>query len=134
MEVSFAITCDDERTILSSQMDKAAWVSIEKLIECLNRDSSSSISGQMFGWKSKGYLANARDAYGWRRAIERIKEEDLLAALRRCGEESASLARSKPIMLKIAGEITNALIHSYQGRHKISFIQIEDVDPSGRAT
>ncbi len=134
MEDSFAIRCDEEQTILSSKMDKTAWVSIEKLVACLNHDPSSPANGQMFGWMSKGYLANARDAYGWRRAIERIKEEDLAAVIARYGEGAASLAKSKPIMLKIAGEITNALIHSYQDRHRISFVQIEDVDPSGSAT
>ena len=128
--VYFAIECCEEHTVLSSKMERAAWSAIESLARCLNHDLSLAAKDQMFTWRAQNYLANARDPYAWRRLIDQIKDEiDLSAALARCqdrGEESVlNLAKSKPIMLKISGEIANALIHSYQNRHAISFRQLD---------
>jgi hypothetical protein len=129
----FAIFCDGEGMIFSSKIERPAWQALEKLVAVLDESSSKAT---MFGWKSQGYQATARDTYAWRRAIDAIKEADLslLASKIQNPGEGAPLMKSKPIMLRVTGEVTNALIHSYQNQHKIRFIQIDSVEPSGRAT
>jgi hypothetical protein len=118
-------------------MDNVAWVSIETLVRSLGSKSGGA-DPKLFGWKERGYLAQPKDPFTWRRIIDEIKDKDLsFIASTLDGEQEervASLMKSKPIMLKIAGEITNALYHSYQNRHKISLVQIESMDPSGFAT
>jgi hypothetical protein len=129
-----AIVCEEERTVLSSKLPDEAWIAIEQLVQRLE---DSSRPGDLVAWKGTGYMATSRDVFAWRRSIDAIKETELsVLAESQSGEKegAATLMRSKPIMLRVAGEITNALNHSYQNRHRIGFVQIDSTEPSGEAT
>jgi hypothetical protein len=133
----FAILCDSEQVVLSSKTEDKAWTAVEALAQQLNSSLSEAGLRVMFGWKGKSHMADAKETYAWRRTIDSIKESDLSAQASMwtgASEDVRLLIKSRPIMLRMAGEITNALMHSYQNRHKISFSQIESVEPSGRAT
>jgi hypothetical protein len=127
-----AIRCDSEPgVILSSDLESEAWDAIETLVNSLN--SRGQIVGNLFLWKSnKSHIAKAKETYAWRAVIDLIKENDLgklgqeieLEALKNSNSHPSQLLRSKPIMLRVAGEITNALIHSYNNRHAITFFSV----------
>jgi hypothetical protein len=131
----FALKCEEEQTVLSSRMEASAWHAIEKLAGRLSGDLSESDRTSLSSWKSQDHMALAKEIYFWRRAIDLIKDTDLSSIIWQPSEdEMKGLMKSKPVMLKIAGEITNALMHSHQNRHRVSFFQIESVEPSGFAT
>lgn len=131
----FTIRCDTESGVLiSSQMEAEAWDSIFTLVQFLERDKYASVKRALFSWKDQeAYLANAKETYAWRGVIDSIKAVDLsevASQLESEGKNSSSLVRSKPIMLRVAGEITNALLHSYTSQHRITFFQCDSSDPS----
>jgi hypothetical protein len=132
----FAIRCDTEsRSLISSKIEAEAWDSISSLAEFLERERYPSVKESLFGWRDQeAHLASARETYAWRGVIESIKAADLseiTAQIEKIGNVSPfSLTKSKPIMLRIAGEITNALLHSYTNHHKITFFQCDLKDPS----
>ncbi|MHB1868353.1 MAG: hypothetical protein ACYCPP_05345 [Nitrososphaerales archaeon] len=121
--LDYALCCDDESGIaLSNWRALEIWGSLEKLILILLKDSNFSTHSILYSWKDGHHLALAKEPYSWRAALEEIKNSDLLAKCAHLekGEEK-TLITDKPTMLKIAGEITNGLMHSYTSRHKISF-------------
>lgn len=126
------IRCDNEQgLVISSEMEEEAWKAIERLMPLLRQDRTFLES--LFSWKQKAStIASARETYSWRGAIDLIKENDLGE---KCGSlkedpEILFLMKSKPIMLRMAGEITNALIHSYNLQHRITFTQRVSAEPS----
>ena len=121
----FAIRCDTEGgTVLSSEIEVDAWDAIEQLISFLNKENAKG----MFNWKSRDRRTEAREVYAWRSSIDLIKDSDL-SVVDISGVVSP-LTRSKPIMLRMAGEITNALLHSYNLGHRITFFQCDEKEPS----
>jgi hypothetical protein len=132
----FAISCDTESSMLiSSKLEIEAWDSILSLVEILRRDKYPSVKDSLFAWRyQQSYLSNAKQTYEWRGIIDSIKEANLSALaseLQREGRMNPSeLVKSRPIMLRVAGEITNALIHSYTNQHRISFFQCDFTEPS----
>lgn len=84
----------------------------------------------LYAWKEGHHHALAKEQYAWRSALEEIKNSDLSSKCADVKREDAVLMADKPVMLKIAGEITNALMHSYTSRHKISFVQRTSNVPS----
>jgi predicted component of viral defense system (DUF524 family) len=111
-------------------MEREAWRAIERLIPLLA--SKEDISENLFSWKLRPKrIVSARETYSWRRAIDLIKEANLdekCAALKE-NPEVLFLMKSKPIMLRMAGEITSALLHSYNLAHKITFSQSSSTKP-----
>lgn len=127
----FVLICNDEPLLapLSNGRTEDSWEGIEDLLRILLKDSKFASETDLFAWKKSGHLASAREPYAWRAAIEEIKESDLTArcdSVRENGEKFI-LITDKPAMLKIAGEITNGLFHSYTSRHKISFVPAQSV-------
>ncbi len=121
----YALSCDDEPgLVLSNWRALEVWGALEKLIQILLKDSNFSNFKVLYAWKENRHLALAKEPYAWRAAIEEIKNSDLTA---KCAmienREEAALMSDKPTMLKIAGEITNSLMHSYTARHKLNFSQ-----------
>ncbi len=123
----YSIKCLDENSrTLSSEMELRAWDSIEFLVKTLLGQEPPK-QKELFGWKyEKSHVATASESYGWRSAIDYIKGANLSDLGGQEEEKAAidsqfSLVRSKPIMLRLAGEITNALLHSYDNRHRLSF-------------
>ncbi|MGA2875227.1 MAG: hypothetical protein ABSE82_06775 [Nitrososphaerales archaeon] len=121
----YALVCDDESgLVLSNWRALEVWSALEKLIQMLLKDSDFSNFKVLYSWKENHHLAVAKEPYAWRAAIEEIKNSDLTA---KCAmienREEATLMSDKPTMLKIAGEITNGLMHSYAARHKLNFSQ-----------
>jgi hypothetical protein len=108
-----------------------------------NDRNSSAVALSPFDWKDVQMRASARQAYAWRNVIEDVKNSDLGSKLgegrmshhprgrtqrsrgaekKDMGEdEEIALASDKPTMLKLAGEVTNALLHSYTRAHVIRF-------------
>jgi hypothetical protein len=131
---NFAIKCEVESLVISSSFEKEAWDSIEALVESQEKEVSNSSAIILFLWKKeRNHLATAKETYIWRKVIDSIKASDLAqisSDLNKLGKGAFPLAGSKPIMLRVAGEITNALIHSYSHQHKISFIQCDSKAPS----
>jgi len=121
--LDYALCCDDESGLaLSNWRALETWEALEKLILILLKDSNFSTHSMLYSWKDGHHLALAKEPYSWRAALEEIKSSDLsvkCAGLEK-GEEKILMA-DKPAMLKIAGEITNGLMHSYTTRHKVSF-------------
>lgn len=73
-------------------------------------------------WKNKPKRkAIAKDPYAWRAVIDTLKNSDLKAMCMGKTAEDLVVLTDKPLMLKIAGEITSALMHSYNLGHRISF-------------
>lgn len=100
------------------------------MISILLKDSSFSSVENLYAWKGSKHLASAKEPYAWRAALEEIKDSDLSAKCQSESREAAVIMADKPTMLKIAGEITNALLHSYTARHKVSFVQRTSNVPS----
>lgn len=132
----FAFKCETEKgLVITSTLEEAAWKAVEELVVFLIGNESNSKGEELFSWKKeKGHQANAKETYAWRNVIESIKTIDLESLSSDGGQEKegsvSGLRRSRPIMLRVAGDITNALIHSYDNRHRITFFQIDDVEPS----
>ena len=106
------------------------WNALERLIAILLKDSSFSSQETLYAWKEGEHRALAKEPYAWRAALEEIKNSDLSAKCVGLSKQEIILMADKPAMLKIAGEITNALMHSYTLRHKISFVQRMSNAPS----
>lgn len=119
----YSISCVDEGGLhLSNSHEEEMWNSIQKLLELLVRETQFSSMQTLFAWKeNKGHRASAREAYAWRGAIEEIKNNDLMKVTSSLKPEEVTLIADKPAMLKMAGEITNALLHSYGKMHLIRF-------------
>ncbi|MDG6997585.1 MAG: hypothetical protein JRN15_00555 [Nitrososphaerota archaeon] len=127
-----AIICDDEggRTI-SNIHDEELWVALESLLLILRTGSNFVPNGILEKWKTPHHQVSASEVYAWRASMEEIKNCDLAAKCAAKREDSLySLMIDKPTMLKISGEITNALMHAYNSRHKISFNQNASKVPS----
>ncbi len=128
----YAIRCESEQgLVLSNEIEQEAWEAIERLIPLLVKDEA--FIGYLFSWKGRpSSTASARETYSWRRAIDLIKESDLGEKCNASKENPriVILMKSKPIMLRMAGEITNALLHSYNLGHKITFFQSSRTVPS----
>ena len=126
----FSILCTDESLILSNERALEVWLTLDDLLEILLKESSFASSTILFTWKSEPrHLASAKEPYAWRAAIEEIKDSDLnvkCAALK-VDPDKFVLITDKPVMLKIAGEITSAVLHSYTSRHGISFVPVQRV-------
>jgi hypothetical protein len=131
--MQFALTCDEESSELSNSHELEIWQALESLTEILQTGSQLPQNELLLSWKSSHHHTTAREAYGWRAVIEEIKNSDLPT---RCAKEKQdpkyTLMIDKPAMLKIAGEITNALLHSYTRGHRVSFQNVSK-EPSGFA-
>ena len=85
----------------------------------------------LYAWKEQHHRATAREPYAWRAVLEEIKNSDLgskCADLQ--GKEEFVLMTDKPTMLKIAGEITSSLLHSYLFETPDLFVQSVSKVPS----
>lgn len=128
---NYALCCVDEsQAILSNWRSLELWDSLERLITLLLKEASFSSLQTLYAWKEGGHQALSKEPYAWRTALEEIKNSDLSAKCANESRENAVLMADKPTMLKIAGEVTNALMHSYTLRHKITFIQRTSNVPS----
>lgn len=119
----YALCCVEESGLaLSNWHSLELWNSLEKLTGILLRDSNFSSFNYLYAWKEGDHLAMAKEPYAWRAAIEKIKDSDLATKCESVkNREEAILMSDKPAMLKLAGEIANALMHSYTARHKLNF-------------
>lgn len=127
-ETKFVIVCEDESAFLTNSRTNVHWSALDELVLTLVRFSNFSDESNLFNWKKRpGRIASAREAYAWRGALEEIKNSDLTE---RCAEfrtdpKKFVLITDKPAMLKIAGEVTNSLLHSNAKRHRISFSPLQ---------
>jgi hypothetical protein len=130
-KLDFAICCDDEKQrILSNWRGLETWEALENLLDNLMKGSSSPRLSILYAWKKGQHQSSAKEPYAWRSALEEIKNSDLFEMCAQMSKsEEKTLMTDKPAMLKIAGEITNSLMHSYEAHHKISFIQRESKVP-----
>lgn len=134
--LNFAITCDDEPSVLlSNERREESWDTLNELALALLRSSGFASESVLFAWKrEKHHLASVRESYAWRSVLEEIKNANLPENCQefRADSQKFILITDKPVMLKIAGEITNSLLHSYTLRHHISFVPVhrESKDPS----
>jgi hypothetical protein len=124
--VALGIRCLEEDKIISSDIEVDGWISIRNVLLNLTGRENCEL---LFSWEDRKSIATAKEVYAWRRAIDVIKEHDLAKELGPVARDSPALMKSRPIMLKIAGEITTALMHSYDNRHRI-FIQSSSTVPS----
>ena len=122
-EKFYVITCDDEGILpLSNKHTRQIWMSVQKLLSILVRDDQFASIQTLFVWRERPhYRATAKEAYAWRGAIEEIKNNDLANKCKGLSHSEALLLADKPAMLKLAGETTNALLHSYTRGHAITF-------------
>ena len=92
------------------------------MMEYLVKQTNFAKPDILFSWKKTHHQAEAKEPYFWRFALDELKNSDLTAVCSEArGREDFVLMRDKPAMLKIGGEITNSLMHSYTARHKITF-------------
>ena len=121
----YSFCCDDESGLeLSNRRSEDLWNALFDLVEVLLEKETFASRDSLFSWKEKqGYLASAKDGYGWRAALDEIKNSDLEKECSRAQieKERMIVMTDKPAMLKIGGEITNGLMHSYSKNHRISF-------------
>ncbi len=125
----FAIICNDEssNSLLSNERTAEIWNTLDELIATLLKSSAFAPEASLFAWKKESrHLASPREPYAWRAAIEEIKNSELTSMCQdfRGDAEKFVLITDKPAMLKIAGEITSSLLHSYTSRHRISFVPV----------
>lgn len=125
----FAIRCESEGgLILSSELEADAWQSIDLLAAFLEERKNPSANSMLFSWKlEEAHYAKAKEVYAWRGVIDSLKQADLSechSSIKSSKGKSFPLIQSKPIMLRVAGEITNALLHSYNNRHMMSFSSV----------
>ncbi len=128
----FAITCDDENgAVLSNKSELSTWQALEGLVGIFKEKSLVGSFDAFIAMKISGHAASARETYAWREVLEAIKNNDLKELCAGFKDQMIqSLIMDRPVMLKIAGEVTNALMHSYNLKHKITFSQISPNDPS----
>ncbi len=125
----YAIRCDTESgTLISSKIELEAWNAILAFVEILEHEKHISVKQSLFYLMDhEAHLASAGETYAWRNVIDSIKASDLSEVSSRSkshGATFSALVKSKPIMLRMAGEISNALLHSYTNRHKITFFSV----------
>lgn len=135
---SFVLVCETESGIvLSSELEREAWKANETLVKVLLKQSGRE-DDLLFSWKKLGtsHLASSKETYAWRGVIDSIKAANLeeMSANKIGRARWSPLIKSKPIMLRVAGEITNSLLHSYNNRHRIAFIQCDSTRPSSVPT
>jgi hypothetical protein len=136
---SFALVCETESGIvLSSELEREAWDANETLVKLLLKENGKKDDDLLFSWKKLGktHLASSKETYSWRGIIDSIKAANLedIHANKIESAKRSPLIKSKPIMLRVAGEITNSLLHSYNYRHRIAFIQCDSTRPSSVPT
>ena len=119
----YVISCDDEGNLpLSNKHIGQIWISLQKLLQILVTDSQFVSMETLFAWKEKPHhMVTAKESYAWRGAIEEIKNSDLVKKCKDLSHSEVRIVADKPAMLKIAGETTNALHHSYTSGHAITF-------------
>jgi hypothetical protein len=126
-----AINCEDESLLLTNEHSQAIWDAFQDLIEILLKESNFASPEVLFAWKQSKHLAQAKEPYAWRAALDEIKDSNLSA---KCSEyrglDEFVLMTDKPAMLKLGGEVANSLMHSYTSKHKITFGQSASKDPS----
>lgn len=125
------IVCEDEGgRALSNDHDIDLWNALDLLVNIL-KTSSDLPTEVLEAWKSPRHPVSAREVYAWRAAMEEIKNSELVARCAgRKNDPLYGLMTDKPAMLKISGEITNALMHGYNSRHKITYTQSVSNVPS----
>ena len=125
------IVCEDEGgRALSNDHDIDLWNALDLLVNIL-KTSSDLPTEALEAWKSPRHSVSAREVYAWRAAIEEIKNSELAARCTgRKNDPLYGLMTDKPAMLKISGEITNALMHGYNSRHRITYTQSVSKVPS----
>jgi len=125
----FALVCNDEvANFLSNSRSKNVWAALEDLVKTLGQSGRLPEEKILFAWEREPpHCATAKEAYGWRAVLEEIKNADLTTKCieYRADPEKFVLITDKPTMLKVAGEVTNSLLHSNTSRHKISFVKIQ---------
>ena len=125
----YCITCDDESSlVLSNKREEKLWQDFESLVEILAKDAEDLPSiAVLMEWKNKSKRkAVAKDPYSWRAVIDALKNSDLKAKCKGKSAEELTILTDKPLMLKIAGEVTSALMHSYNLGHRISFSKTQN--------
>jgi len=132
----FAFSCESENgMLLSNKIELEAWDSIENLVSRLTGDDHVSPRDSLFSWRTNpSHSASAKETYRWREVIDSIKTANLESTfdeVEKQAKRQFPLIKSRPVMLRIAGEITNALLHSYSYKHKIRFSQCDSIEPSG---
>ena len=127
----YAISCDDESGLyLSNKRSLEMWQALERLIEILVESSGFVSTSVLTEWKKPHHIALAKEPYAWRSALEEIKNSDLTEKCASVDRDSITLMTDKPTMLKIAGEVTNSLLHSYTNKHALTFAQYVSKVPS----
>jgi hypothetical protein len=134
----YVIVCNDENRPISNVRSEEMWSTLDDLIALLVEYSDFADVNMLFSWKKKAnHNVSPKEVYAWRAALEEIKNSNLFEKSQKflADNEKFVLITDKPTMLKIAGEITNCLQHSYTSRHKISFVtnQSASKDPSSLA-
>lgn len=127
----YAISCDVESgLVLSNKRALDTWEALQSLVRILVEVSGFSSLEVLNSWKQPHHLANAREPYAWRSVLEEIKNSNLREKCAGVEGEYLTLITDKPTMLKVAGEITNSLLHSYTMRHALTFGQYVSKVPS----
>jgi hypothetical protein len=117
-----AISCDEESRLISNEHPSDIWNAFQQMMEFLVKQTQFANPDILFAWKQAHHQAAAKEPYLWRGALDELKNSDLSAVCSEArGQEDFVLMADKPTMLKIGGEITNSLMHSYTSRHKITF-------------
>jgi hypothetical protein len=129
-EEQFGIVCVNEQSlVISNSRTGNFWNTLDELVSILLTNSNFSTETLLFSWKKEPHhLATPKELYAWRSTLDEIKNSDLGLICERLKEydEKHVLITDKPTMLKIAGEVTNSLLHSYTSRHRISFVQLQN--------
>ena len=126
-----AISCDNESLVLSNERSPELWGTFQTAIKALVREAKFAPQETLLAWKEPHHLATAKESYSWRAALEELKNSDLPVLFKDFrGEEDFVLMTDKPTMLKIGGEVTNSVLHSYTLKHRITFGQITSNEPS----
>ena len=129
--MKLGIFCDNESRLLSNDWDQDLWDAFQQMMEILITKSKPAGRETLFAWREPHHVAIAKEPYAWRAALDALKDSDLTATfIEFKGREDFVLMTDKPTMLKLGGEITNSLMHSYTTKHKISFRQVESKEPS----
>jgi hypothetical protein len=128
LDRKFVIICDDEGGMaLSNERGMKVWKALDDLLLRLLSDTQFADESTLYSWqKEPRHSASAKEPYAWRAALEEIKNTDLTSKCESFREDSEKfiVMTDKPTMLKVAGEITSCLLHSYTSRHKISFVAV----------
>ena len=131
----FQFVCNSEKNEpISNRIDEKTVNSFESLLAIFRKRFIQESSNLLELWKSKNHQASAKEPYAWREVLELVKSSDLSSLC--SGIQDPELRKKmtdRPLMLKIAGEVTNAMSHSYNSKHRISFAQIISKDSSSFA-